>query len=314
VGKLIINRLIALIPMLMLVSLMVFGLVLLIPGDPAITVAGDNATPEQIELTRERLGLNDPVLVQYSRWIGNVVRGDLGTSLFSNRSVTSAILDRFPVSMTLAFASLLFAAFIAIPSGIIAALKRGTWVDKFFTIGASIGVALPNFWLGLILVLVFALWNPWFPAVGYVSPFDDPVRSLRHLTLPAITLGLSAAAELTRQLRSALIDVLQQDYVRTARAKGLRGRVVIGRHALKNAAVPAITVLGVQVSVLLGGSVIVENVFGIPGLGQLAISSVLAKDVPMIQGIVLSATLIVLFMNLLVDISYGFLNPKVRVQ
>lgn len=313
-GKLIINRLIALIPMLMLVSLMVFGLVLLIPGDPAITVAGDNATPEQIERTRELLGLNDPVLVQYGRWVGNALQGDLGTSLFSNRSVTSAIVDRFPVSMTLAIASLLFAAMIAIPAGIIAALKRGTWVDKFFTIGASVGVALPNFWLGLILVLVFALWNPWFPAVGYVSPFDDPVQSLRHLTLPAITLGVSAAAELTRQLRSALIDVLQHDYVRTARAKGLRSRVVIGRHALKNAAVPAITVLGVQVSVLLGGSVIVENVFGIPGLGQLAITSVLAKDVPLIQGIVLSATLIVLFMNLLVDISYGFLNPKVRVQ
>lgn len=313
-GKLILRRLIALVPMLLLVSLMVFALVLLIPGDPAITVAGDNATPEQIEETRERLGLNDPVMVQYGKWVSSAVRGDLGTSLFSNRSVTGAIVERFPVSLVLAMSAIFVAILIAVPAGLIAALRRGTWLDRVFTIGASFGVAIPNFWLGLVLVLVFSLWNPWFPAIGYVSPFSDPVAGLRHLVLPAITLGTSAAAELTRQLRSALIDVLQQDYVRTAKAKGLRGRVVVGRHALKNAAVPAITVLGVQVSVLLGGSVIVENVFGIPGLGQLAINSVLAKDIPMIQGVVLSATLVVLLVNLLVDLSYGFLNPKVRTQ
>jgi peptide/nickel transport system permease protein len=175
-------------------------------------------------------------------------------------------------------------------------------------------VAMPNFWVGLVLIIVFALWNPWLPALGYVKFTDDPAEAIKHLILPAITLGTAAAAETTRQLRSALSDVLHQDYIRTARAKGLRGRTVIARHALKNAAVPVITVIGLQVSVLLGGSVIVEQVFGIPGLGQLAIRAVLERDIPMIQGVVVVTTVVVLLVNLAVDLAYGWLNPKVRAQ
>jgi peptide/nickel transport system permease protein len=313
-AQLVIRRLLALIPMVFLVSLMVFALVLLIPGDPAITISGENATEAQIEATRERLGLNDPVLVQYGRWAGNAIQGDLGTSLFSSRSVSGAIAERFPVTLTLTLAALIVALAISIPAGIIAAMNRGTWIDRLATVGASAGVAMPNFWIGLVLIILFALWNPWLPALGYVSITEDPWRAIRHLILPAITLGTSAAAETTRQLRSALSDVLHQDYIRTAKAKGLRGRAVIVRHALKNAAVPVITVIGLQVSLLLGGSVIVEQVFGIPGLGQLAIRAVLERDIPMIQGVVVVTTVIVLFVNLLVDLAYGWLNPKVRAQ
>jgi peptide/nickel transport system permease protein len=313
-AQLVIRRLLALIPMVFLVSLMVFALVLLIPGDPAITISGENATEAQIEATRERLGLNDPVLVQYGRWAGNAIQGDLGTSLFSSRSVSGAIAERFPVTLTLTLAALIVALAISIPAGIIAAMNRGTWIDRLATVGASAGVAMPNFWIGLVLIILFALWNPWLPALGYVSITEDPWRAIRHLILPAITLGTSAAAETTRQLRSALSDVLHQDYIRTAKAKGLRGRAVIVRHALKNAAVPVITVIGLQVSLLLGGSVIVEQVFGIPGLGQLAIRAVLERDIPMIQGVVVVTTVIVLLVNLLVDLAYGWLNPKVRAQ
>ena len=313
-AQLVIRRLLALIPMVFLVSLMVFALVLLIPGDPAITISGENATEAQIEATRERLGLNDPVLVQYGRWAGNAIQGDLGTSLFSSRSVTGAIAERFPVTLTLTAAALVVALIIAIPAGILAAMNRGSWIDRAATLGASAGVAMPNFWIGLVLIIMFALWNPWLPALGYVPITEDPADSIKHLILPALTLGTSAAAETTRQLRSALSDVLHQDYIRTAKAKGLRGRAVIVRHALKNAAVPVITVVGLQVSLLLGGSVIVEQVFGIPGLGQLAIRAVLERDIPMIQGVVVVTTVVVLLMNLLVDLAYGWLNPKVRAQ
>lgn len=312
--QLVVRRLLALVPLLFLVSLIVFSLVLIIPGDPAITIAGENATEAQVEATRERLGLNDPLIVQYGRWAGSAIQGDLGTSLFSSRSVSGAIAERFPVTLTLTAASLAVALMISIPAGIAAATRRGTWIDRASTFGASLGVAMPNFWLGLVFVLVFALWNPWFPATGYVPLTEDPWRWLRHITLPALTLGTAAAAETTRQLRSSLSDVLQQDYIRTARAKGLPGWVVTLKHGLKNAAVPVVTVIGLQVSLLLGGAVIVEQVFGIPGLGQLAIRAVLERDIPMIQGIVVATTVTVLFVNLLVDLTYGWLNPKVRAQ
>jgi peptide/nickel transport system permease protein len=313
-AQLVIRRLLALIPMVFIVSLMVFALVLLIPGDPAITISGENATEAQIQATRERLGLDDPVMVQYGRWASNAIQGDLGTSLFSSRSVSSAIAERFPVTLTLTISALIVALLIAIPAGIIAAMKRGSWIDRLATVGASAGVAMPNFWVGLVLIIIFALELEWLPALGYVSFRDDPVEAIKHLILPALTLGTAAAAETTRQLRSALVDVLHQDYIRTAKAKGLRGRAVITRHALKNAAVPVITVIGLQVSLLLGGSVIVEQVFGIPGLGQLAIRAVLERDIPMIQGVVVVTTVIVLLVNLLVDLAYGWLNPKVRAQ
>jgi peptide/nickel transport system permease protein len=206
------------------------------------------------------------------------------------------------------------ALLIAIPAGILAATRRGTWMDTSATVGASLGLAMPSFWLGAVLVLIFALRLGWLPATGYVPFGDDPVAWLKHLILPALTLGTAAAAETTRQLRASLSDVLQQDYVRTARAVGTRSRVVIGKHAMKNAAMPVVTVLGFQIAFLLGGSVIVEQLFALPGLGGLAIRAVLDRDLPVIQGVVLFTTILVVTINLAVDMLYGWLNPKVRAS
>ncbi|WP_308116913.1 ABC transporter permease [Pseudonocardia sp. WMMC193] len=307
-----VRRVLMIVPLLFLVSLGVFALVLMIPGDPAITIAGENATEAQIEATRERLGLNDPLLVQYAGWAGNALTGDLGSSLFSNESVVGAIAGRFPVTLSVTFAAMVIALLIAVPAGIVAALRRGRWQDRAATLFASVGISLPNFWVGILLIMAFALAFPIFPAVGY-TPLSEGVGPwVVGLVLPGITLGTTLAAEITRQLRGSLSDTLQKDFIRTARANGLRPGAVIGRHGLKNAAVPVVTVLGFQIGFLLGGSVIVERVFGLPGLGDLAIRAVLQRDIPMIQGIVVVAALIVMLVNLVVDLSYGWLNPKVR--
>ncbi|MCB1002143.1 MAG: ABC transporter permease [Acidimicrobiales bacterium] len=300
------------VPILVLASFLVFGLVLLVPGDPAITLAGDNATEEQIQVIRDRLGLDDPIHVQYGRWASAAVQGDLGDSLFSGRSVTKSIGERLPVTVSLAAVSVLIALMIAIPAGLLSATRRGTWLDTTATVGASLGLAMPSFWLGAVLALIFALSLGWLPATGYVPLTENPFEWFRHLVLPGLTLGTSAAAETTRQLRASLGDVLQQDYVRTARAVGLRSRVVVLKHGMKNAAMPVVTVLGFQVAFLLGGSVIVEQLFALPGLGGLAIRAVLDRDLPVIQGVVLFTTALVVSINLLVDLMYGWLNPKVR--
>lgn len=312
--QLIARRLLIMIPVLFIVSLMVFGMVYLTPGDPAVTLAGENATEEQIEQIRERLGLNDPLLEQYGRWVGNAVQGDLGASLYSSQRVTDAITQRLPTTVSIAIGAILVALLIGLPLGVTAAVFRGRWIDRVLTIGASLGLAMPSYFVGMILILVFAIWNSILPATSYVSFGDSPWDWAKHLILPWLTLGLSAGAVLTRQLRSSLIGVLGQDYVRTARAKGLRGRSVILKHAAKNALVPVVTVLGAQVSIALGGSVIIESVFGLTGVGALLQGSVLRGDIPMIQGVVLMFTLIVLVVNLLVDLAYGYLNPRVRVQ
>ncbi|MEV0085121.1 ABC transporter permease [Saccharopolyspora sp. NPDC050642] len=312
--QLVVRRLAAMVPLLFLVSLIVFGLVLLVPGDPAITIAGENATQAQIEATRERLGLNDSLLEQYWRWASHAVQGDLGTSMFSNRGVSGAIAERFPATVSLTAVAIVMALLISVPAAVAAATSRGRWLDRFATVGTSVGVAMPNFWLGLLLATALALNLRLLPATGYVPLDDDPVAWLAHLLLPGFTLGLAAAAELTRQLRSSLIDVFDQDYLRTARAKGLRTTSVIAKHALKNAATPVVTVLGMRISVLLGGTVVVEQIFGIPGLGQLAITAVLQRDLPMVQGVVVVTAVMVMLANLAVDLSYGYLNPKVRAQ
>ncbi|MCU1504714.1 MAG: transporter permease [Ilumatobacteraceae bacterium] len=306
------RRLLFVVPILFLVSILVFSFVLLIPGDPAVTLAGDNPTPEQIAQIRDKLGLDDPIIVQYGHWVDDLVHGDLGDSLFTGRSVWKSIKERLPVTISLASLSLLFALIIAVPAGIIAATNRGRWIDSLTTVGASLGLAMPSFWLGLILVLVFGLKLGWLPATGFVPISESPWQWLKHLVLPALTLGAAAAAETTRQLRASLSDVLDQDYVRTARAKGLGWRSVVFKHGMKNAAIPVITVIGFQVAFLLGGSVIVEQLFALPGLGGLAIRAVLDRDVPIIQGIVMFAATIVIAINLIVDMLYGFLNPKVR--
>ncbi len=306
------KRLVALVPLLFVVSFIVYSLLLIVPGDPATTLAGDNPTQEQIDATRQRLGLDDPILVQYGRWLGNAIQGDLGTSLYSTQSVTSSVTARLPATLSLTFAALAFALIVAVPAGVLAARNPRGIVDRLTSLGSSVGVALPSFWVGLVLIIVFTIKFKLLPPVGYVGLSESPLEWLRHILLPAIALGAVAAAETTRQLRGAIVDVMRTDYVRTARAKGMRQRSVMLKHAMKNAASPVLTVLGLQVTFLLGGSAIVERMFNIPGLGSLAIDAVLSRDIPLIQGIVIVAVVVSVLVNLLVDIAYGLLNPKVR--
>ncbi|TQM11917.1 ABC transporter permease [Pseudonocardia kunmingensis] len=310
--KFFVLRVLSTLPVLVLVTFVVFGLVLLIPGDPAATIAGPDATVAEVAAVRERLGLDRPVLVQYWDWVTGALAGDLGTSLYTSRPVATSIGDGLPVTISLAATALLISLVIAVPTAIVSALRRGTWIDRVATVGSSLGIALPSFWLGLVFVLVFSLALGWLPATGYVPLDEDPAAWLRHILLPALTLGIASAAESARQLRGSIIGVLQQDYVRTARAKGLRERMVIGKHVLKNASVPLVTVLGLQITALLGGAVLVEQVFGVPGLGLVAIGAVTTRDIPVIQGIVLVAVVVAMVCNLLVDLTYGYLNPKVR--
>ncbi|MEP1122666.1 MAG: ABC transporter permease [Ilumatobacter sp.] len=308
------SRLLGVIPLLFIVTVIVFGLIFLVPGDPAVTLAGENATEERIDEVRSNLGLDDPVVVQYGRWVGDAVQGDFGTSLFSSAKVTDLVGGRFTTTIVLTAGALVFALAVGVPAGVLAASKRGSWVDRLVTLGATTGVALPSYFLAMLLILFLAIRNSWLPATGYVPFGDDPAEWAKSLVLPSIALGSSGAAVTARQLRSSLIDVFAQDYVRTARAKGMRSHTVVLKHALKNAAIPVVTVLGLQISFLLGGTVVIEQIFGIPGLGQLAITAVTEGDLPLIQGIVVVATLVVIGVNLIVDLMYGYLNPKVRAR
>ena len=310
----VVRRLAAMVPLAFLVSLMVFALVLIIPGDPALTLAGEDASPERVASVRAELGLDDPVVVQYASWLGGVVRGDLGESIFSGTSVADTIAERLPVTFWLTVLALTISLLISVPLGIVAALRHGRWPDRSATVFSSLGVAMPTFWLGLLLTILLSLRLGLLPAVGYEPPSAGLGEWLRHLLLPALTLGIAASAETTRQLRTALHEVLQLDYVRTAEAKGLRRRTVIAKHAVKNALLPVITVLGFQAATLLGGSVIVEQIFGLPGLGQYAINAVLQRDIPAIQGVVVVSAVVIMSINLLVDVGYAYLNPKLRVE
>lgn len=312
--RLIVRRLAALVPLLIIVTMVVWALLLLIPGDAAVSIAGESATPEQVAAVRSELGLDDPVIVRYLRWLGGVLQGDLGTSLFTSYEVSEAITDRLPVTISLVATSFVLSALIGIPAGVIAATRRGTWIDRTLTVGTSVGIAVPNFWLGLILITFLGQKLDWFPTGGYVDLTDDPAQWAYHIALPALTLALAAAAEIGRQTRASMVDVLDQDFVRTHRAKGLPRRRIIMRYGLKSALMPVVTVAGLQVARLFGLSTIVEQIFNMQGVGQLAVDSVFKRDVPMIQGVVLLVTLIVVLVNLVVDVSYGYLNPKVREQ
>jgi peptide/nickel transport system permease protein len=307
VGK----RLAGVVPTLLLATFLVFGLLHLIPGDPAQAIAGENATPERLAQLREQLGLDRPFLLQYVDWLGGVVTGDLGTSLSSGEAVLDLIGQRLPTTLTLGAASLVVAVGIGVPLGIAAAQRRGRNSDSVITGAATLGIAVPNFWLGMVLVLVFALTLKWLPATGFVPLTDDPLRSLWHLVLPAIALGAVGAAEVCRQLRSAMIEVLQSDYMRTHQAKGLSRHTRIWRHALKNSGLPLATIIGLLVSRVLGATVVVEALFAIPGIGSLVVQSTTQRDYPVIQGIVLVTALLVLATNLLVDLVYRVVDPRI---
>lgn len=309
---LLLRRLAFTIPMLVVVSFCVFSLIVLVPGDPAVALAGENPDPAQIQAVRERLGLDDPFLVQFWRWFTGLLHGDLGVSLFSSQSVTGAVFGRLPTTLSLAGLSLFVAAVSGVAVGVLAAMRPGTKLDRIATFTASLGIAVPYFWVGMILVLLFAINLTIFPAVGYTPLHENPVQWFLHLVLPATALGLAPAAVIARQTRAAMTGVLREDYVRTATAKGLPPLRVVGKHALKNAAIPVVTAFGLEASRLIGGTVVIEQLFALPGLGSLAYSSVFARDFPMVQGVLLVVAALVLLINLLVDVSYGYFNPRIR--
>lgn len=305
------NRALTAVPTLLIVTLMVFGIQRSLPGDPATILAGEQQDPQVIAYLRERYRLDDPIPVQYLAWLGQVARGDLGTSLRTNQPVAQLILEKLPVTVQLSLLSLLVAVVIAIPAGVIAAVRKGGAADVGATVFALSGLSLPNFWLGIMLILFFSVQLKWLPASGYVPFFEDPVENLRRMVMPAFVLGTGLAAVLMRQMRSSMLEVLQQDFVRTARAKGARGWAVVVRHAMRNALLPVVTVLGLQLGALLSGAVLTEQVFTIPGFGKLVVDAVFNRDYAVVQGVVLFTATAYIGINLVVDVLYALLNPKI---
>ena len=308
------RRLLATIPLLFFVSLVVFALVHALPGDPAVLFLGEEATPETLAKFRERLGFHRPLVIQYVEWLGRAVRADLGRSLRTNQPVTDAILQRLPVTLELMAAALLVSLAVAVPLGIVSAVKRNSGVDVASMAFALVGFSTPNFWLGLMLIYIFALVLRWLPSSGFVPlPISIP-ENIRSLILPSITLGTALAALVTRQLRSGMLEVLRQDYVRTARAKGLPGGTVVGKHALKNALIAVVTVIGLQIGGLLGNTIITETLFALPGVGRLMIDAIFSRDFFVVQGVILFLAVGYVVSNLLVDILYSYLDPRIRLS
>lgn len=311
--RFIVQRLLLTIPVLFLVSIIVFTLINLIPGDPALLMAGGEAGRDVVEALRIQMGLDKPMVVRYLIWMSRVAQGDLGKSVRDGRPVLGVLLQKLPVTIQLAVVSMLVSWLIAIPAGVMAAWRRRTALDYTATTVALAGLSIPNFWLGIMLIYLFAVNLRWLPPSGYVEPWIDPVRNLTLMILPATVLGTALAALVMRLLRSSMIEVLGTEFVRTAHAKGLSDRVVILRHALKNAMIPVATVMGLQLGGLLGGAVITETIFSVPGIGRLAIESILTRDYPMVQGVVLFSAVAIVFVNFAVDIIYSLLDPRIRL-
>jgi len=314
VANFIIVRLVQAVIVILLLTLVVFSLLRLVPGDPVLQILGPYAERQAMEDLREQLGFNEPVHEQYASWVSKMARGDLGTSIISRESVTHTLKWRIPVTAQIALGAWAVTIAIGLPAGIISALTRNRWPDYLTSVFAVGGVAVPSFWLAIILMQVFAVRLHWVPTSGFVSPTTDFWRSMQLSILPWFVAGLGGAALLMRQTRSALLEVLGQDYIRTAKAKGLTERVVVMRHALKNAMIPVLTVVGLALGTLLAGTVIVEVVYGIPGMGRLLVESLLSHDYPVVQGVVLVVGLTVVASNLLVDIAYGWFDPRIRYR
>lgn len=306
-----VSRLIGALPVIFLVSIVAFSLVHIVPGDPALQVAGEEATPAQLEAARERLGVNEPLLTQYWEWASDAVRGDLGESLFAPISVSERLVEAGWRSLSLAFIALAIAVTVGVLSGVLAALREGRFVDKAVGVVQAALIAMPSFWLGIILITYFALNRSWFPPTGYSSPSEGLWQWLSHLILPALALSSTAASVISRHTRTAVVSILQQDYVRTARAGGASTRTIVQRYVLRNAAITILTVIGLQVGFLVGGTVVIETVFQLNGLGTLAVRSVVNHDYPMVQGTVVIVGAFVILVNLLVDIAYGVIDPRV---
>jgi peptide/nickel transport system permease protein len=307
-----VRRVLAVIPVMAVVVTVVFLLIHLIPGDPVSVMLGPDATPTQVEDTRRGLGLDRPVHEQLLLFYRRILRGDLGRSYFLDRPVTQALWERAEPTAMLTLSALLVAVVIGVPSGIVAGAYRGSWWDRGLMLTALLGVCIPGFWLSLNFIYLFSVRLGWFPVAGYASIFQDPVAALRYMVLPAVSLGFNQSALIARIARSCMVEVLQQDYIRTARAKGLAERIVIYTHAFRNALVPVVTVVGITMAILIGGAVVTEIVFNIPGLGRLIISAILRRDYPVVQGVVLLTAATYVLINLAVDMVYAFIDPRIR--
>ena len=308
----VLRRLAIAIPTLLLVSILVFSLLKFLPGDPAIALAGEERDPAVIEYLRQKYSLDQPLYVQYGTWLAGIVQGDFGLSIRTRLPIGEMIAQKLPVTIQLSVMAMILATLIGIPAGIIAALKRGTAADYGVSIIGLAGLSVPSFWLGIMLILLFAVTLGWFPSGGYVAFFDSPLDNLRHTLLPSLVLGTAAAAIVMRHTRSAMLQVLKQDYVRTARAKGLKERIVVVRHVLRNSLVPVVTMSTLHLGELLSGAVLTEQVFGIPGFGKMIVDGVFSRDYAVVQAVVLCSAALFLLMNLLADIAYVILSPRLR--
>ncbi len=307
----VLRRLLAAVPVLLVVSFVVFLLVRLVPGGPAVSMLGADADPEQIRQVREAMGLDEPLPVQYGQYLWDLLHGDLGRSFVTGDPVAARIAARLPTTLSLSLAGFVVALSIAVPAGTVGALRHDTPADYAALAFGLLGVSVPNFWLGLFLLLVFGVHLDLFPVSGYVAPWQDPVAGLRYLVLPAVTLGTAMAAIVTRMLRAELLEETGKEYLAALRMRGLREATVF-RHALKNAFVPVLTVIGMQFGYLLGGALVVEVVFSIPGMGRLLLTAIEGRDYVMVQGIVVSLVGLFVLVNLVVDVAYFYLNPKLR--
>jgi peptide/nickel transport system permease protein len=292
---------------------LVFFMLRLVPGDPVLQMLGPEYTPAAATALRQKLGLDQPLYIQYAKWFGGILRGDLGGSIASGEQVSDAIKSGLPKTLSLAGLSFLIATIIAVPTGIVAALRRNTAVDFIASVVAFVGVSMPSFWFGIILILIFAVNLNWLPAIGYAELTEDgPGEWLRRLILPSVAIGMGYAAILMRFVRAGLLEALGSDYVRTARAKGVNERVVVIRHALRNSLIPVVTVAGIQLALLLSGAVVVETVFSIRGLGRILVGAIFDRDYPMVQGVILLVAVIFVLANLIVDVVYTWLDPRIH--
>jgi peptide/nickel transport system permease protein len=307
------RRLALTVPVLLLVTVIVFSLINLIPGDPALVFIGGEAGKEAVEALRKQMGLDRPMFVRYVLWLNRLVHGDFGKSVRDGRPVLDVLLLKLPVTVELAIVALTVAWSIAVPAGVLAAWKRQSMIDYAATTVALAGISIPNFWLGIMLIYFFAVNLRLLPASGYIEPWLDPVRNIKLMIMPATVLGTALAALVMRQLRSSMLEVLGTEFIRTAHAKGLSERLVVVKHALKNALIPVATVMGLQLGGLLGGAVITEQIFAVPGIGRLAVESIFTRDYPMVQGVVLFSAVAIVFVNFTVDILYSLLDPRIRL-
>jgi peptide/nickel transport system permease protein len=305
------GRLLGTVPVIVILSIGVFLMLHLTPGDPVQIMLGQDADPQAVAALRAELGLDQSLPIQYVRWAGNALHGDLGRSIRTNQPVTDAIVSRLPVTLELSLVALLISLVIGLPAGMLAAIRRNTSLDLASTGVALVGVSLPSFFLGILLILVFALWLRWVPPSGYTPLIQDPAMNLKQMLMPAIALGAALAGIVARLMRSSLLEVLGADYMRTARAKGLSEPASVIRHGVQNALLPVVTVVGLQVGALLGGAILIETIFALPGIGRLAVDSIFARDFPIVQGVVLFLALVRVLSNLIADLLYGRLDPRI---